>query len=848
MPTEWTECKRESGLGLQVSTKSALKGEASSEQILSSLASLDSARQLLRDDCDPLDIKDTVYIRQVLASRQAVPTEQSVISAEDAALSNASLPTLNTVSIIITQTSFDARAFLREVHGDTPYSELLKGRSNLQRACQQRNTSLKNLVKQNFDRFVNAKNATELVYRDMQQRRLTENDHGMRKAIEAISSALQKSQDVFGALMARREHEEKIRRKLQLFSKYSFIFSLGYRLEQSIKLGEYQMAVSDYRKAKSIMNDAPSKSLKKVLEGIWTGHIEKTLALLRADLNAKLANPVFSYDVHSKLIDFLIDLDSHPDPVKIFFNIRKSNLLTQIKLVLQRALEEISRVVPDVDSGTVPKIILDLVQRHAQDNISLLNVDIVRCWKIFASLLQTLVDVFQKFYPEFSKFVVALFSGRFSRDPSRKVVDVPTYQEALETFFQEFASHHVQVIASVLSSQLLINKNIQESSVVAAHYGAKMAPILGSMMMTVWDCKGPSVVEDAVQAVIESTTKSLISSIWTAAHQDCSFLPHYENWQWSGEGFDFSTTLIKGFETLLKSLIEYSSCILKATQDCVGGAESLKTDLTEGIDEKFSVAVCAFLKSLQTMVLSSGVCTDTDQIVAVIDAPKERAYLDSLGDAYQMLTVLTNLIYLRQVAIPNLFTVYSLSITSPMVEEAKQKITVTLDSVEACVREKYLASKQSRLIALIRTGTINSGFDWMGKRMPTQIRSYVLAVLLELVVVQTEICDVSTVVLRSLMGDLVLMILQEFLRCTQMVRSFGVGGYLQGRAEVELLQQKLITVMGQEALELFAGIIGTLDAGCADPVAVEESRRIVDELVRKVDEGTSMAFSCFQYT
>lgn len=50
------------------------------------------------------------------------------------------------------------------------------------------NEGLKTLVKQNFDRFVNAKNSVEIVYADMRKRGVAENDHGLTSAANIISS------------------------------------------------------------------------------------------------------------------------------------------------------------------------------------------------------------------------------------------------------------------------------------------------------------------------------------------------------------------------------------------------------------------------------------------------------------------------------------------------------------------------------------------------------------------------------------------------------------------------------------------------------------------------------------
>lgn len=129
------------------------------EQLLSSLAALDSARQLLREDCDPLGIKDANFIRQLQAARAATagnahhrqhqaPSTSDIMN-EGAAMESVSnlsatastsavgstgqvayssgANTTPPGSLLITSAAFSPRVFLREVHADTSFAELKRG-------------------------------------------------------------------------------------------------------------------------------------------------------------------------------------------------------------------------------------------------------------------------------------------------------------------------------------------------------------------------------------------------------------------------------------------------------------------------------------------------------------------------------------------------------------------------------------------------------------------------------------------------------------------------------------------------------------------------------------------------
>lgn len=86
--------------------------------------------------------------------------------------------------------NFHPRHFIRTVHRDTGFADLVEGLLHLQGSSQQRSETLKSLVKQNFARFINAKNSVELVYQDMKQRGLISEDHGLKNCFDAIQGTM----------------------------------------------------------------------------------------------------------------------------------------------------------------------------------------------------------------------------------------------------------------------------------------------------------------------------------------------------------------------------------------------------------------------------------------------------------------------------------------------------------------------------------------------------------------------------------------------------------------------------------------------------------------------------------
>lgn len=95
---------------------------------------------------------------------------------------------------MVTNKKFQPRHFLLQVHKDTSYNDLVAGEERLRRGVDQRNEALKNLVHQNFDRFVSAKNTIDHVYEEMKSKQLSQQQDygtiGIQRALDGMEYIL----------------------------------------------------------------------------------------------------------------------------------------------------------------------------------------------------------------------------------------------------------------------------------------------------------------------------------------------------------------------------------------------------------------------------------------------------------------------------------------------------------------------------------------------------------------------------------------------------------------------------------------------------------------------------------
>lgn len=94
-------------------------------------------------------------------------------------------------SILLSSPNFDARLCLRLVHQYTSYEDLIRACDHLDLGIEARRIVLKLLVRENFDRFVNAKNSIDAVYSDMRAKGMNSGDFGMRTATASVNGKIQ---------------------------------------------------------------------------------------------------------------------------------------------------------------------------------------------------------------------------------------------------------------------------------------------------------------------------------------------------------------------------------------------------------------------------------------------------------------------------------------------------------------------------------------------------------------------------------------------------------------------------------------------------------------------------------
>ena len=466
-------------------------------------------------------------------------------------------------SILLNSSNFDARLCLRLVHQFTAYEDLVGAVETLNSNIQSRKEVLKLLVRENFDRFVNAKNSIDSVYADIRIKGMNSGDFGMRPSTASVNAALEKSQQVYHPLLKRRNREECIRKRLGVFKEYKAIFNLPAALNRHIQLGEFQQCVYQYKRGRELLQAEPTNStLKPILEGVWKIHVEKAATDLRNCLFEKLENPGFPYNVQCKIVGYLLELEASPDPILFYFNAKSSLVMRHCQGFQDEAVRAIEinlaqpKALPIEDHvAALLKDTLDIVESQLYENIIGLSYPTVREWKIIAEAFNQLSGHLKSVLLPMAKFSVQLFDNRgsgnvFARVSPQNLREIypKKLEESVKLIVDSFHSHVDSLFSAVMGQGGHV-----DNSIVGMYFTLKIVRQLGESFASILDTVPHVIMSSALKSSFAHVLNSLLSRVWMTGVVDCKNLGAIEDWKLNGS--NFSTALVSSFENLMSFLV-----------------------------------------------------------------------------------------------------------------------------------------------------------------------------------------------------------------------------------------------------------------------------------------------------
>ncbi|KAL3158707.1 hypothetical protein ABBQ32_011445 [Trebouxia sp. C0010 RCD-2024] len=254
--------------------------------------------------------------------------------------------------VMPTQDSFEPMLYLAIMHGETSLSDLKTGRQNLSFEVSERTGQLKDLVKENFERFISCKSTIDDIHVRL---RKAEGDYGdgadgasTADMVAAVTDVQEEARHANASMLERATMSDRIKSVMGLIRRYESLFQLPTRIVQETERGEFETVVSEYRKARAIMADVTSRNATEgpgegladsTTKGIWHSiflEVDKGADLMIGKLTNSLRMPNVSSRQAADAIKHLLHLQAE--------GARSARNLNPVKLYLEAQAGHVSQL------------------------------------------------------------------------------------------------------------------------------------------------------------------------------------------------------------------------------------------------------------------------------------------------------------------------------------------------------------------------------------------------------------------------------------------------------------------------------------------------------------------------
>ncbi|KAF6265699.1 exocyst complex component Sec5-domain-containing protein [Scenedesmus sp. NREL 46B-D3] len=218
---------------------------------------------------------------------------------------------LKQAKLLLCEEGFEPGAYLAVFHEGSSAGELAAGLRALDRELGERTGQLKQLVKQNFDRFISCKTTIDDIYVKLQH--IESTSTGI--STEVLYSAIQQVQDgastVFGPILERSAKAERIRSVQLLLRRFQGLFSAPQRITAHAAARDFEQVTAEFKKANGLIKPGP-RTIK-----VWAAlhaEIEKRASEVYQQLQAEVQDPGLPTAPASELALHMLQLQAEGLP------------------------------------------------------------------------------------------------------------------------------------------------------------------------------------------------------------------------------------------------------------------------------------------------------------------------------------------------------------------------------------------------------------------------------------------------------------------------------------------------------------------------------------------------------
>ncbi|TXG53309.1 hypothetical protein EZV62_022478 [Acer yangbiense] len=758
---------------------------------------------------------------------------------------------------------FEAKLFLSRVHQDTSGADLESGALGLKTDLKGRTQQRKQLVKDNFDCFVSCKTTIDDIESKLKRIEDDPEGSGTSHLFNLMQGVNSRASRAFEPLFERQAQTEKIRSVQGMLQRFRTLFNLPSTIRGSISKGEYDLAVREYKKAKSIALPSHVNILKRVLE-----EVEKVMQEFKATLYKSMEDPLIDLAALENTVRLLLELEPESDPVWHYLNVqnhRIRGLFEKCTLDHEARMETLHNEIREkaLSDARWRQIQQDLNQSLDADNTQLpldsLSVDLAgeEVDALRGRYIRRLTAVLIHHIPAFWKVALNVFSGKFAKSSqvsTESNLNTSTNKAEEKIGDGRYSSHYLDEIAGMIRSTIsvyevkVINtfRDLEESNILQSYMNDALKEISKACQAFEAKESAPPIAVMALRALQAEITKIYIVRLCSWMQNATDEVSKDETWvpvsilERNKSPYTISY-LPLAFRSIMKSAMDQINSMIQSLRSEATKSEDTFVHLQEiqesvrlsflnrfldfaGHLERIASELVQNKSSKESMQLQNGYSSEPPGEL-LFDLP------GSVVDPHQrLLIVLSNIGYCKDELSYELCNKYKhiwLQSRERDQEDAdSQELVMSFTRLEEKVLGQYTFAKSymsnfaSSLQAnLIRTAAttflLDSGVQWGAAPAVKGVRDAAVELLHTLVAVHAEVFAGTKPLLDKTLGILVEGLIDTFLslfneNISKDLKSLDANGFCQLMLELEYFETILNPYFTHDARESLKSLQGVL--------------------------------------
>ncbi|XP_038897678.1 exocyst complex component SEC5A-like isoform X3 [Benincasa hispida] len=753
---------------------------------------------------------------------------------------------------------FDAKLFISRIHQDTSAGDLEKGAFALKTDLKGRMQQRKQLVKDNFDCFVSCKTTIDDI--ESKLRRIEEDPEGSGTShlFNCIQGVSKQANRAFQSLFERQAQAEKIRSVQGMLQRFRTLFNLPSTIRTSISKGEYDLAVREYKKAKSIALPSHVGILKKVLE-----EVEKVMHEFKGTLYKSMEDPQIDLTNLENTVRLLLELEPESDPVWHYLNIQNHKIrgfLEKCTLDHESRMEALNNKMREraVADARWRQIQHDLDQSSDVDHSSAVDgrlpvgvepvevnseeVDALR-----ARYIQRLTAVLIHHIPVFWKTALSVFSGKFAKSSqvsAESNANTSANKNEDKVGEGKYSNHSLEEVTGMIRSTLSAYevkvhstfRELEESNILLPYMSDAINEISSACQAFEVKESAPSSAVIALRTLQSEVTKIYILRLCAWMRASIVKISKDETWvpvsiiERNKSPYTISF-LPLAFRSIMSSAMDQINFMVQSLTSEASKSEEiffLLQEIEESVRLAFLNCFLDFAGHLEN--IGSGLTQNKQNK----DSPhlqngfshdlQEKLLLDMPGSLVnphqQLLIVLSNIGFCKDELSCELYSKYKHIWSHSRVKTEEdtsdlQDLVMSFSALEEKVLEQYTYAKANLMRTAATNYLLDSGVHWGAAPAVKGVRDAAVELLHTLVSVHAEVFAGCKPLLDKTLGILVEGLIDTFLSIfdengTNELRSLDTNGFCQLMLELEYFETILNPYFTSDARESLKSLQGVL--------------------------------------